>query len=212
MFILILAIIIITLFLILIVDIAFSPTKKNQTKNDMIQKLNEYQNLENEAYNNYLKLQNNNITKEYNNNIENSIAKRYNEDLEKYIAKEYIMTRTEREFYIELKKITDELNMTIFPQVDLERIIKVSDNNYRDRNRIKSRNIDYTIVQDDKYKIICCIELDDYSHNTKKAQKADNFKNELFEKVGIPLHRIKVSNNYDKEEIKTILQQDILIY
>ena len=120
------------------------------------------------------------------------------------------MTRTERKFYIELKKITDELDMTIFPQVDLERIIKVIDNNYRDRNRIKSRNIDYTIVKNTNYKILCCIELDDYTHNTRKAQKADNFKNELFEKVKIPLHRIKVNSYYDTEEIKKILQQDLL--
>lgn len=210
MFILILAIIIITLFLILIVDISFSPSKENQIKNEISQNSNEYQNLEDQSYNRYLNLQ-----KEYNNNIENNIAtsyNTYNEDLEKYIAKEYIMTRTERKFYIELKKITDELDMTIFPQVDLERIIKVIDDNYRDRNRIKSRSIDYTIVQKNNYKIICCIELDDYSHNTRKAQKADNFKNELFEKVKIPLHRIKVNSYYDKEEIKKILQQDLLKY
>lgn len=208
MFILILAIIIITLFLILIIDIAFSTTKENQTKNEILQNSNENQNLEDEAYNRYLNLQ-----KEYNNKIENNITtsyNNYNEDLEKYIAKEYIMTKTEIKFYIKLKKITDELNMTIFPQVDLERIIKVSDNNYRDRNRIKSRNIDYTIVKNTSYKILCCIELDDYTHNTRKAQKADNFKNELFEKVKIPLHRIKVNSYYDKEEIKKILQQDLL--
>ena len=210
MFILILAIIIITLFLILIVDIAFSPAEENNIKNETTQNFNEYQNLEEQAYNRYLNLQ-----KEYNNKIENNITtnyNNYNEDLEKYIAKEYIMTRTEIKFYVVLKKITDELNMTIFPQVDLERIIKVIDNNYRDRNRIKSRNIDYTIVQNNNYKIICCIELDDYTHNTEKAQKADKFKNELFEKVGIPLHRIEVDSYYDVEEIKKILQQDLLIY
>lgn len=144
--------------------------------------------------------------------IEKQQTKIQNNDLQNYIAKKTIMTKTEIKFYIELKKITDELNMTIFPQVDLERIIKVIDNNYRDRNRIKSRNIDYTIVENINYKIICCIELDDYSHNTERAKKTDNFKNELFQKVGIPLHRIKVNNNYDIEKIKTILQQDIIMY
>lgn len=201
MFILILAIIIITLLAILIVDIIFSPVNKNINYNDMTENNNKYENLEDQSfykttnYNNFNIINDNNLNK-------------YNEDLEKYIAKEYIMTKTETKFYIELKKITDELNMTIFPQVDLERIIKVSDNNYRDRNRIKSRNIDYTIVKNTNYKIICCIELDDYTHKFKKAQKADKFKNELFEKVKIPLHRIEVSNYYDKEEIKEILKQD----
>lgn len=132
-------------------------------------------------------------------------------NLSKYTTKKYVMTQTELVFYRELKKITDELELTIFPQVDLERIIQVTDNNSADRNKIKSRSIDYTIVNNKNCKIVACIELDDKSHNTQKAQKADNFKNELFEKVGIPLHRIEVSNNYDREKIKTILQQNILI-
>lgn len=194
MIIIILAITIVTLLAILVIDAIFTP-KRTIIEN---QKEVNNQNLFDESY--------------YYSNTYKKIEKQndYNEDLEKYIAKEYIMTRTERKFYIELKKITDELDMTIFPQVDLERIIKVIDNNYRDRNRIKSRNIDYTIVKNTNYKILCCIELDDYTHNTRKAQKADNFKNELFEKVKIPLHRIKVNSYYDTEEIKKILQQDLL--
>lgn len=196
MIIIILAITIVTLLAILVIDALFSP-QKNIIEN---QKEINNQNLFDESY--------------YNLNTCRKIEKQndYNENLEKYIAKECIMTKTEIKFYIELKKITDELNMLIFPQVDLERIIKVIDDNYRDRNRIKSRSIDYTIVQNNNYKIICCIELDDYSHNTRKAQKADNFKNELFEKVKIPLHRIKVNSYYDTKEIKKILQQDLLKY
>ncbi len=194
MIIIILAITIVTLLAILVIDAIFTP-QRTIIEN---QKEVNNQNLFDESY--------------YYSNTYKKIEKQndYNEDLEKYIAKEYIMTRTERKFYIELKKITDELDITIFPQVDLERIIKVIDNNYRDRNRIKSRNIDYTIVKNTNYKILCCIELDDYTHNTRKAQKADNFKNELFEKVKIPLHRIKVNSYYDTEEIKKILQQDLL--
>lgn len=194
MIIIILAITIVTLLAILVIDAIFT-TQRTIIEN---QKEVNNQNLFDESY--------------YHSNTYKKIEKQndYNEDLEKYIAKECIMTKTEIKFYIELKRITDELNMTIFPQVDLERIIKVIDDNYRDRNKIKSRSIDYTIVKNNNYKIICCIELDDYSHNTKKAQKADNFKNELFEKVKIPLHRIKVNSYYDTEEIKKILQQDLL--
>lgn len=126
MIIIILAITIVTLLAILVIDAIFTP-QRTIIEN---QKEVNNQNLFDESY--------------YYSNTYKKIEKQndHNEDLEKYIAKEYIMTRTERKFYIELKKITDELDMTIFPQVDLERIIKVIDNNYRDRNRIKSRNID----------------------------------------------------------------------
>lgn len=130
-------------------------------------------------------------------------------DLTKYEAKQYIMTQTELKFYRELKKITDELECSIFPQVDLERIIKVSDNNSTDRNRIKSRSIDYTIVNNKNCRIIACIELDDYTHNRATAKKADDFKNMLFEKVNIPLHRVPVNNYYDTLAIKSFLENDI---
>ena len=50
-----------------------------------------------------------------------------------------------------------------------------------------------------KCKIICCIELDDKSHNTEKSKITDNFKNELFKNVGIPLIRFKVKDNYTKD-------------
>lgn len=56
------------------------------------------------------------------------------------------MTQTELNFYRKLKTITDKLELTIFPEVDLERIINVKDNDNLYRNRIKSRCIDFTIV------------------------------------------------------------------
>lgn len=133
---------------------------------------------------------------------------KYNK-LDNYVTKKYIMTQTELQFYRELKKVTDKLNLTIFSQVNLERIVQVKDNNTKDRNRIKSRSIDYTIVNNENCKVICCIELDDYTHNTNKAKMNDQFKDELFKKVNIPLHRIKVNNNYNLEQIENILKGDI---
>lgn len=112
------------------------------------------------------------------------------------------MTQTELKFYRELKKVTDELELIIFPQINLERIINVKDNNKPDRNRIKSRSIDFTIVNNKNCKIVCCIELDDYTHNRENVKKLDNFKNELFKQVNIPLYRVKVSNIYNLEEIR----------
>lgn len=127
-------------------------------------------------------------------------------DYSKYITNNYIMTQTELIFYRELKKVTDKLELTIFPQVDLERIINVVDNNKSARSRIKSRSIDFAIVENTKCKVVCCIELDDYTHNRENAKKADEFKNNLFKKVNIPLYRIKVSNNYNLEELEKMIK------
>ena len=135
--------------------------------------------------------------------VENNI------DLTMYEKNDYVMTQTELKFYRELKKVTDKLELTIFPQVDLERFIKVKDNNNKDRNRIKSRSIDFTIVNNKNCKIICCIELDDYTHNLENVKKADEFKNNLFDKVGLKLHRIKVKEKYNIEDIEKIIKESI---
>lgn len=126
-----------------------------------------------------------------------------------YAKKDYVMTQTELIFYRELKKVTEKLELSIFPQVNLERIVNVKNNNKADRNRIKSRSIDYTIVNNKNCKIICCIELDDYTHNYQNRIKRDNFINELFVSVGIKLHRIKVNNIYNLEELEHIIKESL---
>lgn len=131
------------------------------------------------------------------------------DDLSKYRKKTYIMTKNELFFYRVLKQATDELNLSIFPQVRLENIIEVIDKNNKDRNKIKSRSVDFTIVENEKCKIIACIELDDSTHERASIKEKDEIRNNLFEKVGIPLHRIKVQYNYNKDELKNILEQDI---
>lgn len=122
-----------------------------------------------------------------------------------YEKKNYVMTQTELKFYRELKTLTDKYNMTIFPQVNLEKIISAKDNNPKYRNRIKSRSIDFTIVNKKNCKILCCIELDDYTHNYKTRRERDNFINGLFINTGIKLYRVKVSNYYDKTFLENIL-------
>ncbi len=147
--------------------------------------------------------------------LEKVVNKNTNEDtkiktnVSNYIKKDYVMTQTELIFYRELKKVTDKLELSIFPQVNLERIINVKDNNKVDRNKIKSRSIDYTIVNNKNCKIICCIELDDYTHNYKNRIERDNFVNGLFNTVGIKLHRVKVNNTYNLEEIENKLKESL---
>jgi len=126
--------------------------------------------------------------------------------LHNFVTKNYVMTQTELAFYRELKKVTDKLNLIIFPQVALEKIIQVKNKNSADRNRIKARSIDYTIVNNTNCKIVCCIELDDKSHDAAKAKEADRLKDALFKTVNIPLHRIKVGYNYNLEEIENLLK------
>lgn len=125
----------------------------------------------------------------------------------KYKKREYILTPTELKFYKELIKITDELNLVIFPKIRLADIFKHGE--IKEFNKIKSKHIDFLLCDKSNCRIRLAIELDDYMHNNSRAFKNDNFKNEIFKQTDLPLIRIKVNNIYNLEEIKQKIKESL---
>ena len=125
-----------------------------------------------------------------------------NNKYENYNKKEYILTPTERKFYIVLKQIAMEKSLVICPQVSQYEIITTS--NYSDFNRISRKSIDFVITEPNM-KIKCCIELDDYTHKYHNRIERDKFLDELFNKVNLKLLRFQTSNFYDKEKIENAI-------
>lgn len=122
----------------------------------------------------------------------------------KYKSK-HLLTKAEYSFYSILKKICEESNLLICPKVRLEDFIQVTaQEKSKYRGYIKSRHIDFLIC-DAKLHVIGALELDDNSHNTQKAQVTDNFKNELYKTIQLPLFRIKTTDNYS-EKIKEMIE------
>ena len=120
-------------------------------------------------------------------------------------AKKMLLTKTEYTFYKMLRSETDANHFIVCPKVRLEDFMQVTDKDNRTKYRgyIKSRHIDFLIC-DNSLNILCGIELDDKTHNTQKAQTTDNFKDNAFKAIGIPLHRVKTSSNYADEITKII--------
>lgn len=109
-----------------------------------------------------------------------------------------LLTKPESAFYNILKYKCDLANFTICPKVRLEDFINVCDIREKQsyRGRIKSRHVDFLIC--DRYlNPLCGIELDDSSHNSWKAKKADNFKNELYHAIGLTLYRVPLGSNFE---------------
>lgn len=115
-------------------------------------------------------------------------------------AKGHLLTKTEHVFFITLVREALKRRLLVCPKVRLEDIIYVTDKKNRNKYRgyIKSRHVDFVLL-DKSCQTAAAIELDDPSHNTAKATKTDQFKNELFSKVGIPLIRICTGTDYIKE-------------
>lgn len=121
--------------------------------------------------------------------------------------RKFLLTKTEYLFYKELKVQCDQNNLLICPKVRLEDIVEVTDkdNLYKYRGYVKSRHIDFLICND-KLHMLGAIELDDKSHNRKSAQKTDEFKDNLFRTIDMPLFRIKVESINYNEKINQIIR------
>ena len=120
--------------------------------------------------------------------------------MSEYKSNRQIMTQNEINLYIQLKNyiILNKLNYDVFPQVRLENIIQTD--KYKNRNRIKSKCIDFTVVSKGDYKTIFCIELDDTTHNKQDRIERDKFINQIFTETNIKLFRIiKIKTNYQEE-------------
>ena len=124
-----------------------------------------------------------------------------------YKKKNYVLTQTELKFYRELLKITEELNLVIFPKIRLADIFE--HNEIKEFNKIKSKHIDFLLCDKSNCRIRLAIELDDYMHNKEKVIKNDSFKNEIFKQTNLPLIRIKVNNFYNIEEITQKIKESV---
>lgn len=121
--------------------------------------------------------------------------------------KKYLLTKAEYVFYRILKNKCDEKDILICPKVRLEDYIQVTAKKQYQKYRgyIKSRHIDFLLC-DSSLNIKAAIELDDNSHRQEKTKKTDDFKNNLFTVIEIPLHRIRMSDGLYEASIDRILE------
>lgn len=124
-------------------------------------------------------------------------------------ARRFLMSKSEFAFYkaICLYLPPDKILMS---KVGLKDIIDATSNDKRQRSsdwgRIKSKHIDFVLIDSSTSQILTCIELDDSSHNSETAQKRDNVKNAALSAALVPLKRVKTSSSYSKEQLIEILK------
>jgi len=122
-----------------------------------------------------------------------------------YTKKTTLLTENEKKFYNVLFEIINKEEILIQTQVVLYEIIKTKFiNDYSSFNKIKSKSIDYVLVNKN-FEILLCIELDDYTHNKSERIQRDNFINSIFEETNIKLLRVSVKQIYDIESLRKII-------
>ena len=124
-----------------------------------------------------------------------------------YKIKEEFITENELKLYKVLKKVAYELKLDIFTQVALNRILEINNRRKQQqlRNRIDRKSIDFVLYDEKTKKIVCCIELDDSTHEREERIEKDLFLDKIF-KDTIKLIRIKVQNYYDYNKILNMIK------
>lgn len=126
-----------------------------------------------------------------------------------HYVKKNLLTKTEYAFWKKLQEALTPHGYLICPKVRMEDFLGITNAKGKEYSRfrgyIKSRHVDFIICDGDLH-ILAGLELDDSSHDKKEAKETDEFKDGVFETIGIPLYRVKVSEKQYDKRIAEILK------
>lgn len=131
--------------------------------------------------------------------------------LEEYSQAYYtstILTETELNFYRQLYPLVEKYGYNINCKTRLADIFQIADTSHKMHylNMVMSKHIDFLITNFNSEPILA-IELDDYTHNFKEAEKNDTFKNQIFRACNLKLTRVPVAQYYDLNGIEETLKR-----
>lgn len=120
-----------------------------------------------------------------------------------------ILTSNERSFYKNLNEAVDDDFLISF-KVRLADLIEPgvsrgSNNWYSQFNKVKSKHVDFVLLDKISLETILVIELDDRSHNTFRVKQRDKFVNGALESANINVLRYKSRQLYDSNEIRNLI-------
>ena len=93
----------------------------------------------------------------------------------------------------------------IFPKVRMADLLVVRKGTEKRQgffNKISAKHVDFVLCRPDTIQPVLIIELDDSSHDSQKAKRADEFKDKAFEAAGMKVLRFKAKEAYVIEEVR----------
>lgn len=124
-----------------------------------------------------------------------------------YHKRQYFMTAAEYAFFKVLQEAVQD-KYFIVPQVTLSNLVDVNDGykwNKSYRSKIDKKSVDFVLFNKGGYTPYLAIELDDSSHSRLDRMERDDFVQNVLQRAGIRLERVKNAYSYDVQEIDRIL-------
>ncbi|WP_171183228.1 DUF2726 domain-containing protein [Alienimonas chondri] len=120
-----------------------------------------------------------------------------------------LLSPAERRFYSVLIE-AKEAGQTIFSKVRLADLVEVpqeSANYLTHFRKVSQKHVDFVICEGSSLVPVAVVELDDASHNTARARRADGVKDRALAAAGLPIVRIRAARQYDPAAIASELAE-----
>ena len=138
----------------------------------------------------------------------NSLLESKNQSLS--YKKRKLLTSAEWKFYATLKQFIGD-DFSIIMKVRLADIIESTDkSNQTAFNKVKAKHIDFVIINKSTAAIVCCIELDDSSHEKAKTKARDKFVEKALASADVKLIRVPWQKDYSENYIAEQFQHGLL--
>lgn len=126
-----------------------------------------------------------------------------------------LFTAAERSFYGVLKLAVDNHRAEVFGKVRVADVITPKKGKGRGGwqkafNRISRKHFDFLICSSDDLSLICAIELNDKSHNSKKRKERDEFLVSACKSAEVPLVQFPAQASYQVADIRKALDSYLL--
>lgn len=123
-----------------------------------------------------------------------------------------LFTNEERKFFYIITTLLKQHGLIIFPKVRLADIIEAKSNDlstyWKDHEKIIAKQLDFLVCKDVTFKPEFIIQLDDPNYKRKDSITNDIYIENTLKLCGLKLHTIKVSNNYNQEQLRSQLKLD----
>ena len=111
-----------------------------------------------------------------------------------FYEKADLFTPKEKRFFTALCELAEKYDLMALTKIRLADIVKPKSKEntsqwYTEFNKIKSKHIDFALIEKKTKLLVCLIELDDSTHYRENRVVRDHFVNNLFEEIDIKLIR-----------------------
>lgn len=129
-----------------------------------------------------------------------------------YVRRSGLFSEAEARFLRVLREAAPDAD--VFGKVRLEDVIVAKRGLSKSerasaRGRIKSRHVDFVLTDPKSTRVLLVVELDDSSHASERAKKADAFKDGALAAAGVPILRVRASASYVVEDLARRVREAI---